>query len=33
MCFQWLNENKMSGDRIGIIAPGQTDFFCGSIDE
>jgi len=35
MNFQWLNESeiKVIGDRIEIKAPGQTDFFCGSIDE
>ena len=35
MKFQWLNESeiKLTDDRIEIMAPGQTDFFCGSIDE
>ena len=35
MKFQWLNESeiKLTDDRIEIVAPGQTDFFCGSIDE
>ena len=35
MEFKWLNEStvKQSGDRIEILAPGKTDFFCGSMDE
>ena len=35
MKFQWLNESeiKLTDDRIEIMAPGQTDFFRGSIDE
>ncbi len=35
MEFKWLNEStiKKTADRIEIKAPGQTDFFCGSIDE
>ena len=35
MEFKWLNESeiKKSGNRIEIIAPPKTDFFCGSIDE
>ena len=35
MEFKWLNESTITktGDRIEITAPGQTDFFCGSIDE
>lgn len=35
MKFHWLNESEIrtNGDRIEITAPGQTDFFCGSIDE
>lgn len=35
MEFKWLNESeiKKTDDRIEIKAPGQTDFFCGSIDE
>ena len=35
MDFKWLNEGSINQtkDRIEIIAPPQTDFFCGSIDE
>lgn len=35
MEFKWLNESKImvEGDRIEIVAPAKTDFFCGSIDE
>lgn len=35
MEFKWLNKSliKQKEDRIEIIAPAQTDFFCGSIDE
>ena len=35
MEFKWLNEStiKEMDGRIEIMAPGQTDFFCGSIDE
>ena len=35
MDFKWLNESTISqtNDRIEIVAPPQTDFFCGSIDE
>lgn len=35
MEFQWLNESmvRQVGDRIEILAPAQTDFFCSSIDE
>ena len=35
MEFHWLNESKIqkTGDRIEIVAPAKTDFFCGSIDE
>ena len=35
MEFHWLNESKVqkTGDRIEIVAPAKTDFFCGSIDE
>ena len=34
MEFKWLNESSVSqkGDRIEIVAPARTDFFCGSID-
>lgn len=35
MEFKWLNKSliKQTEDRIEIMAPAQTDFFCGSIDE
>lgn len=35
MEFKWLNESKImvEGDKIEIMAPAKTDFFCGSIDE
>lgn len=35
MEFKWLNESeiKIVGERIEIIAPSKSDFFCGSIDE
>lgn len=35
MEFRWLNEGRIvkKDNRIEIIAPAQTDFFCGSIDE
>ncbi len=35
MEFKWMNESSMEkeGDRIVIMAPGQTDFFHGSIEE
>lgn len=35
MEFKWLNEStiRKTGNRIEIDAPGQTDFFCGVIDE
>lgn len=35
MDFKWLNESTISqtNDRIEIVAPPQTDFFYGSIDE
>ena len=35
MEFKWLNESsiKQTENRIEIMAPAQTDFFCGSIDE
>lgn len=32
MEFKWLNESsiKHTGNRIEILAPARTDFFCGS---
>lgn len=35
MEFKWLNKSsiRQTGNRIEIIAPARTDFFCGSIDE
>lgn len=35
MKFKWLNESTINEfeNRIEIMAPAQTDFFCGSIDE
>lgn len=35
MVFNWLNESEVTieGDRIEILAPAKTDFFCGSADE
>ena len=35
MEFKWLNESmiRQTEDRIEIMAPARTDFFCGSIDE
>lgn len=35
MKFQWLNESTITekDNRIEIMAPGKTDFFCGNIDE
>lgn len=35
MEFQWINESKIitEGDRIEIIAPAKTDFFCGGQNE
>ena len=35
MEFKWLNKSsiRQTGDRIEILAPARTDFFCGSIDE
>ncbi|MDL2250029.1 DUF1349 domain-containing protein [Lachnospiraceae bacterium OttesenSCG-928-J05] len=35
MEFKWLNESEIAikEERIEIMAPGQTDFFCGNIDE
>lgn len=35
MEFKWLNQSsvRQTKDRIEILAPAQTDFFCGSIDE
>ena len=35
MEFKWLNHStiQQTGDKIEIMAPGQTDFFRGSIDE
>ena len=35
MEFKWLNKSliEQKEDRIEIMAPAQTDFFCGSIDE
>ena len=32
MEFQWLNESVITkkDQRIEILAPAQTDFFCGS---
>lgn len=35
MEFKWLNEGSINqtNGRIEIVAPAQTDFFCGSIDE
>ena len=35
MEFKWLNESEITieGERIEIVAPAQTDFFCGSMDE
>lgn len=35
MDFKWLNKNSISqqGERIEIMAPAKTDFFCGGIDE
>ena len=34
MEFKWLNESmiRQTEDRIEIMAPARTDFFCGSID-
>ena len=35
MKFKWLNESTINEfeNWIEIMAPAQTDFFCGSIDE
>lgn len=35
MDFKWLNKSGIikSGNKIEIVAPPQTDFFCGSIEE
>ena len=35
MEFKWLNKSliQQTENRIEIMAPAQTDFFCGSIDE
>ena len=33
MEFKWVNKSliRQTGDRIEIMAPARTDFFCGGI--